>query len=92
MPQPDEAVSRFMPLLLVGLGCLDQCRPWMAVLAGVRTGRNDRGRGGGLASPSPDGGREEFRDVLRSRSSNSAIRSCARANSPRRNTTSAAST
>jgi hypothetical protein len=28
--------------------------------------RSDRGRGGGLASPSPDGGRDEFRDVARS--------------------------
>jgi hypothetical protein len=28
--------------------------------------RKDRGRGGGLPSPSPDGGLEEFRGVCRS--------------------------
>jgi hypothetical protein len=54
--------------------------------------RSDRDRGGGFANPSPDGGLEEFRDVFRSRSSSSAIRSCARASSPRSDTTSADST
>ena len=54
--------------------------------------RSDRDRGGGFANPSPDGGMEEFRDVFLSRSSSSVIRSCARASSPRSDTTSAAST
>ena len=59
--------------------------------------RNDRGAG--LASPSLDGGLEEFRGVCRSRASSSAIRSRARARSARacasslrRDITSAAST
>src|SRR6266566_7022092 len=37
--------------------------------------RSDRGRGGGLSSPSLDGGFEEFRGVCLSRASSSAIRS-----------------
>ena len=59
--------------------------------------RNDRGAG--LASPSLDGGLEEFRGVCLSRASSSAIRSSARsssarvsASSARSDTTSAAST
>jgi hypothetical protein len=59
--------------------------------------RNDRGVG--LASPSLEGGWEEFRGVCFSRASRSAIRSRARsssaracASSPRSDTTSAAST
>jgi hypothetical protein len=42
--------------------------------------RNDRGAG--LASPSLDGGLEEFRGVCLSRASSSAIRSSARSSSP----------
>ena len=54
--------------------------------------RSDRDRGGGSANPSPDCGMEEFRDVALGRSSSSVIRSCARASSPRSDTTSAAGT
>ena len=45
--------------------------------------RSDRGLGAGLASPSLDGGLEEFRGFCFSRASSSAIRSRARASSAR---------
>jgi hypothetical protein len=44
--------------------------------------RSHRGLGGGLPSPSLDGGLEEFRGVCFSRASNPAIRCRASASSP----------
>ncbi len=91
-----------MPHLPVRPGHLHQRRAPVPVLpAGPAPVffRNDRGLGGGLPSPSLDGGLEEFCEVCFSRASSSAIRSRARASSarasassPRSDTTSAAST
>jgi len=66
---------------------------------GLRPLRFRKDRGGGLASPSLDGGFEEFREFCASRASRSAIRSSAcssairvSASSARSDTTKAAST
>jgi hypothetical protein len=107
-PAP-SAAARLVPQLPVRPGhlgsVLPSCPSWPPGLRPVFS-RSDCGRGGGLSSPSLDGGLDEFRGLCLSRASISAIRSracvrssCARASaardsasSPRSAATSAATT
>jgi hypothetical protein len=107
-PAP-SAAARLVSQLPVRPGhlgsVLPSCPSWPPGLRPVFF-RSDCGRGGGLSSPSLDGGLDEFRGLCLSRASSSAIRSracarfsCARASaardsasSPRSAATSAATT